>query len=120
VLHLLLLADVKGMNLREALLSECAVGALSLSPGLRKGAPSRPGGRTVARTSEIPPAVEPSKGDHMGADDKVENTTEKLAGKAKEAFGHATNDDEKVAEGRGDQSKADLKQAGENVKDAFK
>lgn len=56
----------------------------------------------------------------MGADDKVENTTEKLVGKAKEAFGHATNDDDKVAEGRGDQSKADLKQAGENVKDAFK
>ncbi len=56
----------------------------------------------------------------MGADDKVENTTEKLVGKAKEAFGNATNDDEKVAEGRADQSKADLKQAGENVKDAFK
>jgi uncharacterized protein YjbJ (UPF0337 family) len=97
-----------------------ASAGLGLSTGFRKGALFRRGGRTVAATSEIPPAVEPSKGDHMGADDKVENTTEKLAGKAKEAFGHATNDDEKVAEGRGDQSKADLKQAGENVKDAFK
>ncbi|MDQ1513048.1 MAG: hypothetical protein QOC59_890 [Microbacteriaceae bacterium] len=56
----------------------------------------------------------------MAADDKVENTGEKLGGKAKEAFGRATGDDEKVAEGQADQTKANLKQAGENVKDAFR
>jgi uncharacterized protein YjbJ (UPF0337 family) len=120
VLRLLLLPDVKGMNLGEALLWQRREAGLSPSNGFRKGTLIPGARRTVAVTSEIPPAVGPSKGDHMGADDKVENTTEKLAGKAKEAFGHATNDDEKVAEGRGDQSKADLKQAGENVKDAFK
>lgn len=56
----------------------------------------------------------------MGADDKIKNTAEKLAGQAKEAFGKATNDDEKVAEGRTEQSAASAKQAGENVKDVFK
>ncbi|GLK16514.1 MULTISPECIES: CsbD family protein [Herbiconiux] len=56
----------------------------------------------------------------MSAGDKIENAAEKLGGKAKEAFGKATDDDSKVAEGRADQSKADLKNAGENVKDAFK
>jgi len=56
----------------------------------------------------------------MSAGDKVQNAAEKAAGKAKEAFGNATNDDSKVAEGRNDQDKANLKQAGENVKDVFK
>jgi uncharacterized protein YjbJ (UPF0337 family) len=56
----------------------------------------------------------------MGVGDKMENAAEKAGGKAKEAGGKMTNDDEKVAEGRADQTKADLKQAGENVKDAFK
>lgn len=56
----------------------------------------------------------------MAADDKVQNEAEKLGGKAKEAFGHATGDDEKVAEGRGEQASGSLKQAGENVKDVFR
>ena len=56
----------------------------------------------------------------MAADDKIKNTAEKLVGQAKEAFGKATNDDEKVAEGQAYQSKASAKQAGEKVKDIFK
>jgi uncharacterized protein YjbJ (UPF0337 family) len=56
----------------------------------------------------------------MGADDKIQNAAEDLGGKAKEAFGKATGDDSKVAEGKADQAKADVKKAGENVKDAFK
>jgi uncharacterized protein YjbJ (UPF0337 family) len=56
----------------------------------------------------------------MGIGDKIQNAAEDLGGKAKEAVGKATNDDSKVAEGRADQSKADVKKAGENVKDAFK
>ena len=56
----------------------------------------------------------------MGLDDKISNATDKLSGKGKEAAGDATNDDELKAEGKGDQSVADLKQAGEKVKDAFK
>ena len=56
----------------------------------------------------------------MGADDKIKNAAEDLGGKAKEAVGRMTGDDEKVAEGETDQAKAHLKNAGENVKDAFK
>lgn len=56
----------------------------------------------------------------MGLDDKIKHAAEDLEGKAKEAFGKAKGDDQLEAEGKGDQSKADLKKAGENVKDAFK
>ena len=56
----------------------------------------------------------------MSASDKIKNAAEDLKGKAKEAAGKATNDDSKVAEGKSDQTQADLKKAGENVKDAFK
>jgi uncharacterized protein YjbJ (UPF0337 family) len=56
----------------------------------------------------------------MGLDDKIENATDKLTGKGKEAAGSATGDEELQAEGKGDQAKADLKQAGEKVKDVFK
>ncbi len=56
----------------------------------------------------------------MGLDDKIENAADDLKGKAKEATGKATDDESLEAEGRGDQAKSDLKQAGEKVKDAFK
>ncbi|MFH5878290.1 CsbD family protein [Arthrobacter sp. NA-172] len=56
----------------------------------------------------------------MGLGDKIKNTGEKLTGKAKEGAGEATDDDGLKAEGKADQGKADLKQAGEHVKDAFK
>lgn len=56
----------------------------------------------------------------MGLKDKAENTGEKLKGKAKEAEGRATGDKTRERQGQTDQSKSDLKQAGENVKDAFK
>ncbi|UER55305.1 CsbD family protein [Kineosporiaceae bacterium SCSIO 59966] len=56
----------------------------------------------------------------MGMDDKLSNKGEDLGGKAKEATGRATGDEEMETEGRADQVKADLKQAGEKVKDAFK
>ena len=56
----------------------------------------------------------------MGLDDKIDNTAEKLGGKGKEAAGEASGDESLKAEGKGDQVKADLKQAGEKVKDAFR
>ena len=43
-----------------------------------------------------------------------------MAGKAKEATGKATDDESLRTEGQMDQAKADLKQAGEKVKDAFR
>lgn len=56
----------------------------------------------------------------MGEGDKVGNKAEELGGKVKEAAGKATDNERLEAEGRGDQTKANLKQAGENVKDAFR
>jgi uncharacterized protein YjbJ (UPF0337 family) len=56
----------------------------------------------------------------MGLDDKIENAAEKLGGKGKEAAGKATGDERLEAEGKTDQAKSDLKQAGEKIKDAFK
>ncbi|MDQ1083769.1 MULTISPECIES: CsbD family protein [Microbacterium] len=56
----------------------------------------------------------------MGLDDKIRNAAEDIAGKAKEAFGKGTDNERLEAEGQADQSKAHVKQAGENVKDAFK
>ena len=56
----------------------------------------------------------------MGFDDKVQNQSEEFGGKVKEGVGKATDDERLEAEGKGDQAKANLKQAGEKIKDAFK
>ncbi|WP_448002864.1 CsbD family protein [Agromyces bauzanensis] len=56
----------------------------------------------------------------MGIDDRIENTAEDLGGKMKEATGKATDDERLEREGKADQAKADLKNAAEDVKDAFK
>jgi len=55
----------------------------------------------------------------MGTEDKIHNTAQDLEGKAKEAAGKVTDDERLETEGKADQRKADLKQAGEKVKDAF-
>lgn len=55
----------------------------------------------------------------MGLDDKIKNAAHDLAGKAKETVGKVTDNEKLEAEGRADQAKADVKKAGENVKDAF-
>lgn len=56
----------------------------------------------------------------MGLDDKAKNKAEELKGKGKETVGRATDDEELEAEGRTDQAKSNLKQAGEKIKDIFK
>ena len=52
----------------------------------------------------------------MSAEDKANNTAEKV----KEGAGKVTGNESLEAEGHADQAKGDLKQAGEKVKDAFK
>ncbi len=52
--------------------------------------------------------------------DKAENKVDELKGKAKEAVGNATDNEQWQAEGKAEQGKANLKQAGEKVKDAVK
>jgi uncharacterized protein YjbJ (UPF0337 family) len=56
----------------------------------------------------------------MSALDKAKNKVEDLGGHAKEGVGSATGDKSTENEGKLDQAKASLKDAGEKVKDAFK
>ena len=56
----------------------------------------------------------------MGAHEKLTNKIDDAAGKAKEAVGRLTRDEDTRIEGKLDQAKASLKDAGEKVKDAFK
>ena len=56
----------------------------------------------------------------MSLGDKISNAAEDAKGKIKEGAGKATGNDKLEAEGKGDQVKAELKKAGENVKDSFK
>ena len=56
----------------------------------------------------------------MGLSDKLNNAKDDIAGKAKEAAGKVTGNERLEAEGQGDQTAADAKKAGENVKDVFK
>ena len=56
----------------------------------------------------------------MGYDDKIDNKAEEFGGKVKEGVGKATDDEQLEAEGKADQSKSNLKQAGEKIKDAFR
>jgi uncharacterized protein YjbJ (UPF0337 family) len=56
----------------------------------------------------------------MGAGDKVKNKVDDVGGKAKEAIGKLTDDKSTENEGKIDQAKSSLKDAGEKVKDALK
>jgi uncharacterized protein YjbJ (UPF0337 family) len=56
----------------------------------------------------------------MAKTDKAKNAKKKAKGKLKEVVGKASGDDSLQSEGKADQRKANLKQAGEKVKDALK
>jgi uncharacterized protein YjbJ (UPF0337 family) len=56
----------------------------------------------------------------MSATDKTKNKAQEVAGKVKEKTGEVTGDHDLEARGKADQTKGNLKQAGEKVKDAFK
>ena len=55
----------------------------------------------------------------MSATDDAKHGAEKMGGKIKEGAGKVTGDEKLEAEGRVDQAKADLKKAGDHVKDAI-
>jgi uncharacterized protein YjbJ (UPF0337 family) len=56
----------------------------------------------------------------MGKKDKAKNRAQIGKGKVKATVGEVTGDAELENEGKADQMKGNLKQAGEKVKDAFK
>ena len=55
----------------------------------------------------------------MATTDKAKNTTQQTKGKVEEAAGALSGNDKLRAEGIADQTKGNLKQDGEKVKDAF-
>ncbi|PZS10596.1 MAG: CsbD family protein [Acidimicrobiales bacterium] len=56
----------------------------------------------------------------MSFGDKVQHKAEELTGHAKEKVGDATDNRDLQAEGQADQTKGNLKQAGDKIKDIFK
>ena len=56
----------------------------------------------------------------MSGTDKAKHKLDETAGKAKEKLGQATGDRGTENEGKADQVKSNLKDAGEKVKDAFR
>ena len=56
----------------------------------------------------------------MSAADKANNKAEEVKGKVKETTGRAVGLEPLVAEGAADQTKGNVKQAGEKIKDAGK
>ena len=55
----------------------------------------------------------------MGTGDDIKHGAEEMKGKVKEGVGDMTDNESLEAEGKVDQAKANLKQAGDDVKDAF-
>ena len=55
----------------------------------------------------------------MGAENKAANKVTEVKGNIKKKAGQATDDTDLEAEGRAEEAKGDLKQAGEKVRDAF-
>jgi uncharacterized protein YjbJ (UPF0337 family) len=64
-------------------------------------------GRTARRTA-------------MGMGDRIHNAAERLHGKGMKAAGELSGNDRMRAEGKGRVVRANLKQAGEKIKHAFK
>ena len=56
----------------------------------------------------------------MSMGDKIKNAAEEATGKAKEVAGKVTGNEELEARGQAEQVKANVKQAGEDVKDTVK
>ena len=56
----------------------------------------------------------------MSESKKADNKAEELVGKVKESVGRTVGNKSMESEGRAEQGKANVKQAGEKIKDAFK
>jgi uncharacterized protein YjbJ (UPF0337 family) len=66
------------------------------------------------------PVATSSGGATMSGTYKLTNKSEEMSGKGKQAAGDATGNRDLQAEGQKEETKSNLKQAGEHVKDAFK
>lgn len=55
----------------------------------------------------------------MGFEEKFDAAKDKVSGKAKEAYGDLANDDQKKAEGQGEQARGEVKERVEDLKDGL-
>jgi uncharacterized protein YjbJ (UPF0337 family) len=95
------------------------VTVLGPPPDGRGGSGWTGSGTPAAERVETDPTPS-TEGDAMSGADKAENKGEELKGKVKESAGSAVGNESLEAEGKADQTKGSLKQAGEKVKDVFK
>lgn len=56
----------------------------------------------------------------MGLDDKAKNAAKNVEGKIQEGLGNVTGDPEDKAEGKAKQGEAEIRNAGEDIKDKVK
>lgn len=56
----------------------------------------------------------------MGLDDKAKNAAKNIEGKVQEGLGNVTGDPEDKAEGKAKQGEAEVRNAGEDIKDKVK
>jgi uncharacterized protein YjbJ (UPF0337 family) len=73
-----------------------------------------------SRAVGVPTPRSTRKGTVVSAADKAKNKAQETKGKAKETAGRAVGNERLEGEGIADQTKANVKQAGEKVKDAGK
>jgi uncharacterized protein YjbJ (UPF0337 family) len=67
-----------------------------------------------------PRTIPTKRGFRMATMDKAKNSAQRAKGKVKETTGKVTGDAKLERKGKADQTKGNLKQAGEKVKDAFR
>jgi uncharacterized protein YjbJ (UPF0337 family) len=73
----------------------------------------------MARARTVGLCAPTEKENVMSFLDKAKDKAEELMGKGKQQVGDKTGDEDLQAEGRSDEAKGDLKQAGEKFKDAL-
>jgi uncharacterized protein YjbJ (UPF0337 family) len=74
----------------------------------------------VRQQMALPSSHIPRQGANMTTTDKAKNTAQQAKGKLKETVGKVSGNNKLRAEGKADQVKGNVKQAGEKLKDAFK
>lgn len=108
------------LSLAAARRNGCSSALLLSVEYLRRVSDVGPSGTPLACGPISGPDARERRDHAHGRDDKASNKIEDLGGKAKEGLGKVTGDKSTENEGKADQAKSSLKDAVENVKDAFK
>jgi leucyl/phenylalanyl-tRNA---protein transferase len=115
-----------GLHLPQGPAARVADAARSAARPTAGDLPNHPNARQRRRPDEVLGGQEDGEQSRrreetrMSGDDKAANKIEQIAGKAKETVGKVSGNERLEAEGKAEQGKANLKQAGEKIKDAFR